>query len=156
LAVETFPEVAEGALGEEAVVLMMIASEEIKPWVPVHLVAAGTGETMPRIDEADALTERVFGTSCGGEKYDPDATTPVCASVAGDKVLVVVFGRAKCKVNHTAGAIAIGDAINASATEEQAQIAAATGYPFAIALKASATDADIIPVFVNAPSLVVF
>jgi len=156
LATESFPEVDEGALGTEAVILMLISSEEIKPWVPVHLVDAGAGETMPRIDEADAITERVFGTSCGGEDYDPEATTPVCASAAAKKVLVCVFGRAKCLVNHTAGAIAIGDAICASATETQAQIAAATGYPFAIALKASAVDGDTIPVFVNAPSLVVF
>jgi len=149
MATETFTEVYEGGLGTESTIIQMISSEEIKPWVPVGLVDAGVGETQPRIEETDAITDVGFGVSCGGENLDPDDTTPVCAVAAGEKVLVCVFGRCKVKVLHSDGAISINSVLCCSATEEYARIIGSTGYALGVAFKASAADDDVIPMFLN-------
>jgi len=50
IATESYPEVIEGCLGSEAIKIEMIADELVPMWSPVILVAAATGEDMPRVE----------------------------------------------------------------------------------------------------------
>ena len=49
MATESLPNHKEGVLDEDTQVLEYVASEALTLWSPVALVAAGTGEDMPRV-----------------------------------------------------------------------------------------------------------
>jgi acyl CoA:acetate/3-ketoacid CoA transferase beta subunit len=163
---ESYPEVKEGTLDTDAVVTDFIADEAIDLWSPVILVAAGTGEDMPRVEPINtAHNVLVMGVAVSPLV---DSTNNYCASAAGGHVGVCVFGRCKVKVDGNAGNIAIGDALVTHAADGVAQLMAIAadvtnnatltttlarlGSKFAIALKASTADGDIIPCFVNSPT----
>jgi len=161
---ESYPEVVEGVLDDDAIVEDFISDELVQLWAPVILVAAGTGEDMPRVEPIDtAHTLTVVGVCVGPLR---DATNKYAATAAGQVVQVCVFGRCKCKVDGNAANIAIGDAlsthnadgvaqktsVDVTATVNEANVEAAIKNSmsrFAKALKASTADGDIIPVFVN-------
>lgn len=134
-----------------ALVLPMVAAGAINMWAPVVLVAAGTGETLPRVNTSATTPHKfVIGVTCG-----PVRESGKAADAAGDLVDVCVFGLCKCVVNGNSDNIAIGDMlINGAAGiailadvatgEAEAELPAA----FAMAWKASSADGDTIPVFV--------
>lgn len=64
MATESYPEVIEGCLGNEAITVDMIADEAITLWSPVILVTAGSGEDMPRVEPTNtAENGLVFGVA---------------------------------------------------------------------------------------------
>lgn len=167
MAVDQFPEIKEGLLREnEGIVVMMVAAGAIDLWAPVILAAVGTGEKIPRVNTTTTGGhEEVFGVTVG-----PKLDSGKAADAAGDKVQVCVFGMCKCKVDHTV-AIAISDSLQTFTTAGQAQKLVPFDVPatvnevnlqaewdlkagkaFAKALKASATNGDIISVFVFGPA----
>lgn len=139
-----------------------ISDESITLWSPVILVAAGSGEDLPRVEPTNSANNPdVIGIAIGGEKCDGTSA----ATAAGEKVKVACVGViCKLRVDGTAAAIAIGDLLVTTTTDGMAAkgdiepatnsvaaiIAAniALSAAFAKALKASTTLADIIPVMV--------
>jgi len=143
-------------------VLEFIADEAIPLWGPVILVAAGSGETFPRVEPTSTANHPdVIGIAVDGE--DNDNSNAV--SAAEKKVKVMTSGRCKCTVNGNTTNIAIGDGLVTTTTDgigvkvdfSSADNAAGnlnaaivnSASVFAIALKASSADGDIIPVYVR-------
>lgn len=143
------PKIVEGPIGTEADVVSAVAAGAIDLWSPVILVAAGSGEDLPRVDTVDAITGKVYGVVVG-----PKLSSGKAADAAGDKVNVCTGGWCKLKVDGNAANIAIGDYLISHATGV-AQKAASTGFPFAMAGHASTVDGDIIPAFVGIHATVV-
>lgn len=152
---DQMPLIVEGPIGTEAVIVEAIANGAINLWYPVILASAGTGEDLPRVTQTTSGNDPlVYGVAVG-----PKRASGLAADAAGDKVLVCVFGRAKCIVAGKTVNIAIGDALVTEATNGRAVKLDITGTvnatllqkilaAFAKALKASSADGDIIPVFV--------
>lgn len=65
MATESLSHITEGALGSEGIVIESIADEaDIPIWGPVIMVAAGTGEDLPRVEPIDtAYTQTVLGVA---------------------------------------------------------------------------------------------
>ena len=90
MAIEDYPLILEGAIDQNAIIQECVANGAIPQWSPVILVAAGSGETLPRVGTTTtSADENVYGV-----KVYPNKTV-----AAGDIVYVVVYGRCKCKVN---------------------------------------------------------
>lgn len=146
MAVESNSGLKEGTYfaEDEKNVRPFIAAGAIEMFMPVVVVAAGSGEDLPRVNKtASAADKKVIGIACG-----PVKASGKCADAAGDMILVACSGAfTKCVVNGTT-AIAIGDGLVTIVTTGKGAKAAASGDPsiFAMALKASTVDGDIIPV----------
>jgi len=144
----------------------MLAEEANIPiWGPAALVAAGSGEYIaragPTATEADPVAIGVF---VGPLR---DADNGYVSTAAGQVVHVCIKGKAKCKVDGNADAIAVGDGLVPHGADGVAELAkidppAADTYNtasmttalkhaqavFAVVLYASTVDGDIIPVLV--------
>lgn len=155
---ESMPHIVEGPIGTEAIVIDGVAAGAIDLWSPVILTAAGTGEDLPRVNTTTTAKDPLtYGVVVG-----PKLASGRAADAAGDKVNIVRRGRAKVKVNGKTTNIAIGDglhttttagiavkaAFDVTATVNQVNVNKAIRDAiavFAVALKASTADADIIP-----------
>lgn len=158
---ESMAHIVEGAIGKEAVLIDAIAAGAIGMWAPVVLAAAGSGEDLPRVQETTIGSNvAVFGVAVG-----PKRTTGKAADAVGDLVKVCIYGRCKVKVDGATVNIAIGDSLVTSTVTGVAVKAdfssadntvgninaaiKALAAVFAVALKASTANGDIIPCFVK-------
>jgi len=153
---ESMTAIVEGPIGTEAVVLDAVAAGAIDLWHPVILVAAGSGEDLPRVNATSSANDPLaYGVVVG-----PKLASGKAADAAGDKVNIVRLGRCKCVVDGNSVNIAIGDAL-VTATSGHGVKVDLTGTVnaallqkllavFATALKASTADGDTIPVDVRA------
>lgn len=165
MATESFPNIQEGGLSDGAIIETFRAAGAIDLWSPVVLVAAGSGENFPRVDDTTNLgDEDAIGIAVG-----PKRASGKAADAAADSVQVCVFGMCKGKVDGNAANIGLGDFLQtgddpgtaeklapfdspATFTEAglQAELDLKMGKTLGKALKASTVDGDIIPVFVCA------
>lgn len=155
---DNYPGLFDGAAGAEALVVNFTASEAIEIGACVGTAAAGTGELQARVQPISTLGAHSVGVVVGGDANGiwSDGTVANdgdAASAAGETVKVCVFGRCKIRVNGSTGgansAIAIGDPITASATDEIAQKPAAGNFVIARALQATSAASDAILCFVT-------
>ena len=104
------------------------------------LIAPPASELLPRVENADAITEIGYGIAVGGDtdgvygdgSASSDDSTRATAG-AGQGVVVVTQGRCPAKVT---GDISIGDRLAVSATGTL-QVAVSTQMVLAIALQAT-------------------
>jgi len=156
---ESLTHIVEGAIGKEGVLIDCVAGGAIDLWAPVILAAAGTGEDLPRVTTTTTANDpKVFGVAVS--KKDSGKA----ADAAGEIIKVCIWGRTKVKVDGTVN-IAIGDCLVTTTTAGKAgkgdytsadntvgninAAILALAAVFAVALKASTADGDIIPCFVK-------
>jgi hypothetical protein len=87
---EVFSQIQEGALDDNAEITECIANGAIAQWAAVILVAAGSGETLPRV----GTTTTADDPDSYGVKVGPNKTL-----VAGDICYICVEGRCKAIIN---------------------------------------------------------
>ena len=142
--------VFDGPVGAEAIIINCIADESITIGSPVILVAAGTGELLPRVEPNASQGAAAFGVCVGGDDNGTyGGSSEVAASAAGEAVKVCVFGRCKVRVNGSTGAISVGSNLTVDAVDGIAEVAAASDEVFGRALQASTAASDFIACFVN-------
>lgn len=144
--------VFDGAAGAEALVINAIANEAIKIGSPVTIIAAASGEKLPRVAHPAAKTDAIIGVVVGGDNNGifVDGTTTNdgdAAAAAGEVVKVCIFGRCKVRVDGAVSAIVLGDGLSFDA-DAFARKEEATSFTFGIAGDASTFDGDAIICFV--------
>jgi hypothetical protein len=139
------PGVYDGPVGAEAIVINAIADESITIGSPVIIVAAATGELLPRVEPSASQGADAFGVCVGGDDNGTyGGSSEVAASAAGETVKVCIFGRCKVRVNGSTGAIALGANLTIDAVDGIAEVAAASDIVFGRALQASTGASDFI------------
>jgi len=143
----------DGEAGAEAIVINAIANEALKIGSIVSLLAAATGEIMPRVAHPALSTSTAIGVVTGGDNNgiyvdgllanDGDA-----AAAAGEVVRVCIFGRCKIRVDGNAGAIVVGNGLAFDA-DGVADLAVVTDYTVPLAGQGSTVATDAILCFVN-------
>ena len=133
-----------------SIVVEAVADEAIDLGSPVILVAAGTGERLPRVEPTSTQGAAIFGVVVAGVKDGTfSGTDPSAADAAGEAVSVCIFGRCKVRVNGATGAISVGSKLTADAVDGFAEVAAAADEVFGRALQASTGAEDFIACIVN-------
>lgn len=151
---ESLSHIVEGPYGTEAKVISAKAGGAIPLWAPVKVSAAPSPPDPITVTTTTTANDAIIGVAVG-----PKLASGKAADASGDKVNICVFGRCKLKVLGKTVNIAVGDCLGSTTTAGKAAkvdvsganaaaIAAAIN-AFAMALKASNADDDIIPVFVR-------
>lgn len=135
-----------------SIVIEAIADEAVDIGAPVILVAAGTGERLPRVEPNNTQGAHAFGVVVAGVKDGTfSGSDQSAADAAGEAVSVCVLGRCKVNVDGSVGGnIAVGSKLTLSDTADGlAEVAAASDEVFGRALQASTANGDTIVCFVN-------
>ena len=144
-----------GTIDAGALTFNAIADEAIEIFSPVILVAAGTGERLPRVEPNASQGVAAVGVVVNG---DNDGTVSgsdqESASAAGQAVSVCYSGRCKVRVLASTVNIAVGDKLTIAGTDERAEKAVTGDEIFGVALQASTADGDYIACLVNPQGVV--
>ncbi len=139
----------DGAAGAEALVINAIADEALKIGSPVTIIAAGSGEKLPRVAHPAAKTDAIIGVVVGGDNNGifVDGTTTNdgdAAAAAGETVRVCIYGRCKVRVDGAGTAVAAGVSLLAYDADGVAEVAVATEYVFGVAAQDATGTTDAI------------
>jgi len=138
-----------------SIVYEMIADEAVDIGAPVILVAAGTGERLPRVEPNNTQGAHAFGVVVDGVKDGAfSGSDQSAADAAGEAVSVCTLGICKVKVDGSGSAISVGDKLTLHAADGVAEVASASDEVFGRALQASSADGDFILCFVNSEGVV--
>ena len=148
-----FPGLARGPIDHEATsVINAIASESIDMGAVVVQLAPAANEILPRVENADAITEIGYGIVVGGDVdgiygtgADSTDDTTRASNAAGQAVVVVTQGRALAKISE---ATTLGAALSPSTDGTLILANTALHFIIARALQVGA-DGDIIAVDVQ-------
>ena len=132
------------------IVIEAIASEAVDLGSPVILVAAGTGERLPRVAPDNTQGAYALGVVVAGVIDGTfSGSDQSAADAAGEAVSVCIFGRCKVHVNGDSAAILLGSNLTVDAVDGIAELAAASDEVFGKALLATTGASDFIPCLVN-------
>jgi hypothetical protein len=138
-----------GPIDADANVINAIADEAIHIGDPVILVAAGTGELLPRVEPNGTQGAFCYGVVVDGDgdgRYDAGArgTSELVAAAAGDTVVVCTRGRCIVRVNGSTAAILMASKLTLDAVDGKAELGVAADEIFARALQAATGNEDLI------------
>ena len=147
---DLYPGLENGTIDAGALTFNAIADEATEVYAPVILVAAGSGERLPRVEPNDTQGAAAVGVVVNGDNDGTvSGTDQNAASAAGEAVSVCYKGRCKVRVNANTTNIAVGDKLTVSGTDDRAEKAATGDEVFGIALQASTADGDYIACLVD-------
>lgn len=137
-----------GPVDADANVINAIADEAIHIGDPIILVAAGTGELLPRVEPNATQGAFCYGVIVDGDldgRYDTGARgASELVANAGDTVVVCTRGRCLVRVDGAAAAILVASKLTLDAVDGQAELGVAADEIFARALQGSTVDGDLI------------
>jgi hypothetical protein len=147
--VNNYTGLSTGPIDADANVINAIADEAIHIGDPVILVAAGTGELLPRVEPNATQGAFCYGVVVDGDgdgRYDAGArgTSELVAAAAGDTVVVCTRGRCLVRVNGDSAAILMASKLTIDAVDGFAELGVAADEIFARALQATTGAADLI------------